>query len=129
MRTRYVVLLLVLCGVGLADAKRVRFIQPRASVVLSGPYGVVIPVQTYVPRDERNRVWVLTWDGEGCGGSSMHTLMGDEDSAIQPESPISVRVTPGLCVFAVAILGAGGVTLTRAELPVQVCGGEADCGG
>lgn len=105
----------------------IRFVHPKRTIVLAGPGGVDIPVQTLIRRHELNRVFRLEWGGEACGGSSTKELDGDAASALQPIEPLKVRVYSGTCTFAAAVFGPGGKLRAIQRLEVRVCGGMESC--
>lgn len=107
----------------------VRFVHPRARIVLASPAGVDIPVQTYVTPHPDNRSVTIAWDGEACGGSSSGELDGEYARALYPLEPLKVRLYQGECLFVAVVYGAAGKLRARRELPVKVCGGgDTPCG-
>lgn len=120
---RYVAgaLILLACLALRGEPSAITFVHPKAHLVLAGPYGTEIPVQTKIRPDARNRYWSLAWQGAGCAGSSLRSLDGDRSAAIQPEDrPLNVRVGAGTCYFVAAVIGQGGAVLGRGEFELEV---------
>lgn len=125
MRRVYLCCLLLACLANRGDGPPVvRFLQPRASVILVGPYGSDIPVQLRIPPHADNRSYTIAW----VNGQSSHTLDGDNDAAVQPIAPLKVRVYAGRQDLIAEVYGPGGKVRGRAVLPLKVCGGLDDDG-
>lgn len=112
-------------GTSGGDVAPIAFIHPRSTTVLSGsPYGTDIPVQTHIPRDARNRVWLLAWDGDNCAGTSARQLDGDQAPTLQPETLgqklYQVHVGEGECRFVAETHDADGRTVSRGALEVHI---------
>lgn len=128
MRSRVLILALALSLTALTEGHDpIRFVHPKRRIVLAGPGGVEVPVQTFVVPDARNRFWRLEWAGERCGGGSTKELLGEDDRALQPIEPIKVRLGYGICAFVAGVYGPGGTLRARATLEVRVCGGDEAC--
>lgn len=113
---------------GLSDGHDpIRFVHPKRAVILAGPGGTDIPVQTLIPRHPDNRAFRLEWDGETCGGATTRSLDGDGSPALQPIERLLVRAGQGTCTFVAAVFGPGGKVLARSRLEVRVCGSTEDC--
>lgn len=105
----------------------IRFLHPRASVVLVGPPGADVPIQCRVENHPDNRWFAIAWSGPGCAGSWGKSMDGEAESAIQPIQPIMARVHEGECVFVAAAFDGDGKERARAEFTVRACGGEVEC--
>lgn len=113
-------------------ASVISFVQPRGPMVIASPTGTEVAVQTRIERSDDNRWWQLNWDGQGCVGSSGHSLNGADESTLQPENadpkhPFTIRVWPGRCVLVAVLVGKDGQLRGRATLDLHVCGGESEC--
>jgi hypothetical protein len=106
-----------------------RFIQPRASVALSGPAGVDIPVQLWVENDPENRQLDIVWRGAGCAGSSSRSLDAEYEAEVQPPTgPFNIRMAPGICTIVAQVLGPGGKVRWSKTFEMRICGGTDGCG-
>ena len=105
-----------------------RFIQPRASISMSGNRSAEIPVQLWVERDSENRKLRVTWRGVGCAGSFERELYGAQSESVQPPmKAYNVTMTPGVCHIVAEVLGPGLVTRWRATFDMRICGGGEEC--
>lgn len=109
-------------------AAPIRFVHPKRTVLVAGPGGTEIPVQTLIQRSDQNRAFRLEWGGEFCGGSTTRELDGEGSSGLQPIEPLKVRIGGGVCVFAAAVYGPSGQILARTQIEVRVCGAADECG-
>jgi hypothetical protein len=117
-----------------ADAP-VRFIHPRARVVLSGIRGVDIPVQAWIERNAAHRLFEIRWQlvGDDTYQSHSKTVDGENEPTLFPDYGwMTVRLTPGEWVL--TALGCtehaeGRCTRSRVQgtTTIRVCGGES-CG-
>lgn len=103
-------------------APRMTWVHPKATVALAKFGGISVPVQTRREPTPDDRVWFLSWDGPGCGGSSQRTLDGEHESALQPQEPYMVRMGAGECQLVAGVIGTGGKLLDRIQLTFKVCG-------
>lgn len=101
----------------------ISFIQPKSRIVLSDPRGVDVLVQTKITPSDQNRWFRLEWPD----GVSMKSLNGSDESAIQPEKPLKIRVFPGKTQIIASVFGSGQKLLGREILELSVCGGEEGC--
>lgn len=107
-----------------------RFVQPRASVVLSGMTGVEIPVQLIVERHSENRALEIAWNGPTCAGRSVMQLDAEFAERLQPPMKAAkIRMGPGKCEIAASVFGPGGRIRHRRTFVMTVCGGAESCGG
>lgn len=122
-RTRWITLTLAIAGsvatIGHTPAPTLRFIQPRANVVLATPQGVEIPVQLRIEPHADNRGYVIVWQD----GKSGHSLDGADDAAIHPIKPLMIRVFEGVQTIDAYVLGPGGKTREHTAHQLRVCGG------
>jgi len=126
MRRRTLLLIPILVCVALTDGHDLKFLHPKARMVIVGVRRVEIPVQIWIERHPDNRAYRIDWSGESCpGGSSAKTLDGDRESRVHPEfKPLAVSLTQaGVCQIAASVYGPGGKVRSATAIEIKGCGG------